>query len=75
LQVASFAQDIPSLSGQLTKKLDNVQQFIEDKIDVSPEKQIEYLKQRASTMLESTGRYMSGFVSTTTACWPPLVLL
>jgi predicted PurR-regulated permease PerM len=66
LQVASFAQDIPGLSGQLTKKLDNVQQFIEDKINVSPDKQIEYLKQRASTMLESTGKYMSGFVSTTT---------
>lgn len=66
LQVADFARDIPSLSGQLTRKLDNVQQFIEEKIQVSPEKQIEYLKQQASSMLESTGRYMSGFVSTTT---------
>jgi predicted PurR-regulated permease PerM len=66
LQIASFAQDIPSLQGQMNKKLNNVQHFVEDKFGVSPEKQIDYLEQQASTFLESTGRYMSGFVSTTT---------
>jgi predicted PurR-regulated permease PerM len=65
-QIADFARDIPTLQVQLNKKLDAVQGFVERQTDISPERQVEYIREQFSTFLESAGRYMTSILSATT---------
>lgn len=65
-QIADFARDIPSLQAQLNKKLDMIQSFVEQQTNVSPERQLQYIRQQFSTFLESAGQYMTGILSATT---------
>src|SRR5688572_30830182 len=45
-QIADFARDIPSLQVQLNKKLDAIQSFVEQQTHVSPERQLQYIRQQ-----------------------------
>jgi predicted PurR-regulated permease PerM len=65
-QIADFARDIPTLQVQLNKKLDAVQGFVERQTNISPERQLEYIREQFSTFLESAGRYMTSILSATT---------
>jgi predicted PurR-regulated permease PerM len=65
-QIADFARDIPTLQVQLNKKLDAMQGFIERQTQISPERQLEYIREQFSTFLESAGRYMTSILSATT---------
>jgi predicted PurR-regulated permease PerM len=65
-QIADFARDIPTLQVQLNKKLDGIQGFVERQTDISPERQVEYIREQFSTFLESAGRYMTSILSATT---------
>jgi predicted PurR-regulated permease PerM len=65
-QIADFARDIPTLQAQLNKKLDMVQGFVEQQTHISPERQLEYIRQQFSTFLESAGQYMTSILSATT---------
>jgi predicted PurR-regulated permease PerM len=65
-QIADFARDIPTLQVQLNKKLDMLQGFVERQTNISPERQLEYIREQFSTFLESAGQYMTGILSATT---------
>jgi predicted PurR-regulated permease PerM len=74
-QIADFARDIPTLQVQLNKKLDAVQTFVERQTNISPERQVQYVRQQFATFLESAGRYMTGILSATTGTLATISIL
>jgi predicted PurR-regulated permease PerM len=65
-QVISFARELPSLQGQLNRKLDTVQALVERLTDIPADEQIAYLKRQLNALLASAGRYMTGVLAATT---------
>jgi len=65
-QVISFARELPSLQGQLNRKLDTVQGFVERLTDIPADQQIAYLKKQLNALLASAGQYMTGILAATT---------
>lgn len=53
-QVANFANDIELIKGKLLEKLSAVQEFIESRTDVSAKEQMDWLKERYSSLLDSS---------------------
>ncbi|MGZ5244444.1 MAG: AI-2E family transporter [Bacteroidia bacterium] len=74
-QVMVFANDIPELKKSVGTKLTDLQQFIENYTNMSPEKQIGWAKQRLSTTLENSGSFISGVVMGTTNALAVMALL
>jgi len=62
-QVASFAADVPNMQKQLTTKLNQVQQLIEQRFGMAPADQLSWLKERATELLSSSGSIVSAFVA------------
>jgi predicted PurR-regulated permease PerM len=56
-QIISFAHQLPSLQGQLNRKLETVHAFIERLTHVPAREQISYLQAQLNGLLESAGKY------------------
>ncbi|RYD75489.1 MAG: AI-2E family transporter, partial [Sphingobacteriales bacterium] len=65
-QLMVFANDIPALKANVATKLTDLQQFIENKTDMSPDRQISWVKERASSTLENSGSFISSTLAATT---------
>ncbi|HEY8400376.1 MAG TPA: AI-2E family transporter [Cytophagaceae bacterium] len=65
-QILGFADDIPEYKAALLNKLEILQKFIHEKTKVSPEKQLDFVEERASGLLESSGKYLKNVILQTT---------
>lgn len=65
-QLISFSQDLPAIKAGLDKQLQELQLYIQSKTDVSPERQISYLRSQSSSFFNSTGQYLSNILIATT---------
>ena len=74
-QVIMFSNDIPALKESVGAKLGNLQSFIEDRTDMSPEKQIVWVKQRLSSTLENSGDFIKSTLFATTNAIAVIALL
>lgn len=59
-QAASFSNDLPKIQDQLQQMMDKVQQWIQQQFGVTPQKQIQFVKSRISSLSQS----ISGFATT-----------
>lgn len=60
--LASFNQDLPQLQAAMEQKLQQVQQFITQQLNIPVQKQQSLLKQ-GSSAFQSVGKYLAGFVT------------
>ncbi len=74
-QVINFANDIPALKQNVGTKLTDLQVFIERQTEMSPDKQIDWAKQRLSTTLENSGSFITGTLLATTNALAVIALL
>src|SRR5690606_5302317 len=65
-QLIGFSQDLPAIKAGLDKQLQELQLYIQSKTDVSPERQISYLRSQSSSFFNSTGQYLSNILIATT---------
>lgn len=61
-QIASFANDINLVEQKLTEKLSRVQDFIESKTQVSAKQQLDWVKERYSSVIDSSASVIKSFV-------------
>ncbi len=64
-QLTNLLNDLPQISGTTTAKLNQLHGFLATKINVSPQKQHEFLKAEVKEYLESLSTYIAGFVRVT----------
>ena len=74
-QVVIFSNDIPALKESVGTKLGKLQNFIEGKTDMSPERQIAWVKNRLSTSIENSGSFITSTVLATTNAIAVIALL
>lgn len=65
-QIAGFSDDFPQMQQQLTKKVTDVQQFIAEKLGISPEEQKEVLKNQSSES-DDENSILSNFLNSFTS--------
>lgn len=65
-QVISLARDFPSYMQQLQIKIDNAQELIERRFEVSPEDQLAYIESKATQLLQNSGQFLTNFFLATT---------
>ncbi|GAB3996976.1 AI-2E family transporter [Spirosoma daeguense] len=70
-QAASFAEDIP----RLVKVFNQLQAQIEQRFDISSEEQLQFIKKKLATLLESSGRSISAFMGVLGTIITELVLI
>lgn len=62
-QIASFYEDLPGIQQKLEKYLYDLQKWIQEKFSVSPEHQIEFIKQQAKGFVQSAGSFFKSFLT------------
>ena len=65
-QLISFSQDLPAIRSGLDKQLQELQLWIQSQTDISPERQISYLRSQSSSFFNTTGQYLSNILIATT---------
>lgn len=65
-QLINFSQDLPELRSKLDEKLSELQLFIQEKADISPERQISYLRSQSTSFFNSAGQYLGNILVATT---------
>jgi len=61
-QLTSLLSDLPQISDTMTAKLNHLHNLLALKINVSPQKQHEYLKKEVKDYIASLSQYIAGFV-------------
>lgn len=74
-EVAEFANDIPALQEQTINNLDSMQDFIERKWGIDPEKQLSLLKSRSSSILTGIGTIIQAILEMLTDVLKYFVLI
>ena len=64
-QLTSLLSDLPQISDTMTSKINQMHDFLATKINVSPQKQHEFLKSEVKDYLASLSTYIAGFVRVT----------
>lgn len=64
-QLTGLLNDLPRISDTMTIKLNQLHAFLASKINVSPQKQHEFLKAEVKEYLQSLSTYIAGFVRIT----------
>lgn len=65
-QLIGFSQDLPAIKTGLDKQLQELQLWIQSQTDISPERQISYLRSQSSSFFNTTGQYISNILIATT---------
>lgn len=65
-QLIGFSQDLPAIKAGLDKQLQELQLWIQSQTDISPERQISYLRSQSSSFFNTTGQYLSNILLATT---------
>lgn len=74
-QVVGFAENFSQMKDVFLRKVDLIQHFIENKLDISSEKQISILKQRVASLSDSADEFAKGFVLATTGTLTTIALV
>lgn len=74
-QIISLANDLPDLTEQIMKKIDRMQAQTYSLTNISPDAQVDWLKERASEFLASGGAFIRGTVTATTSTFSILALI
>jgi predicted PurR-regulated permease PerM len=74
-QVISFANEMPSMQGQLNRKLDSVQEFIENLTQVSAQDQMVYMEGQLESLMQSTGYYLTSLLTATTSALATVAIM
>lgn len=70
-----FYDEIPEMTNRLNTTFNDLQRWIEQRFDVSPETQINWLQQKVQTFLEGSGDYIASFIFTTSGVLTQLGLV
>lgn len=74
-QYSRFGADLPALREALTAKVDDMQQFVEDRTHVSQRDQVAWFNKETAALADSGGSIAMTFFSTTGAALATLVLI
>lgn len=74
-QIISLANDLPDLTKEIMKKIDQMQAYTYNLTNISPNAQVDWLKERASEFLASSGTLIRGTVTATTSTFSILALI
>lgn len=74
-QLLSISDDLPAFQSGLSKRLDGIQTFIEQKTKLSPEKQIFLIKSKSFSFLSTAGSYFTNILYSTTAALGNFILI
>lgn len=62
-QGSLFAKDVPLIQEKVDELLNTVQAFVQDKFDISPEKQVTIVKKQVQTLGEHAGTFFGNFLN------------
>lgn len=74
-EFVGFYDEIPELTERLNTTFNDLQIFIEQNFNVSPEAQIDWLQDKLNNLLESSGDLIAGFIFTTSGVLTQLGLV
>ncbi|SMO68490.1 AI-2E family transporter [Fodinibius sediminis] len=75
MQLVQFADRLPEANQKIQAVSSDILQFMEATFNVSPSRQLEYLEQGLSAMINKSGQYMSTALGATTSVFTTLGLL
>ncbi|MCC9167714.1 AI-2E family transporter [Pontibacter harenae] len=61
-QAVSFSNDLPQIQNQLQQMVDKVQQWIQQQFGVAPQKQIQFVQSRISSLSQSANNFATSVV-------------
>lgn len=61
-QIASLGQDLPLIQGKLEKYLHDFQTYIQNKFNISSERQIDIVKEQARSFMQSAGNFITKII-------------
>lgn len=65
-QIAGFSKDLPEIRDRVSERISTTQEFVQEKFNVTPERQAAIVKERTSSALDISGSYIRSFLAGTT---------
>lgn len=74
-QLLSFGEDLPALQAKIIELLDRLHKFIADTFGVAKSKQLDYMRNAARNMIQSSGAFLTNLLGYTTNAFASLSLV